>query len=68
MKFDLQKFKKLIKDAEDMKSSSDAKVVVAHLYRYFGDILQDVENIHKVITIIAQRYGQMLEKQSEEVK
>lgn len=64
-KADFCRFISLVEDKKNIKSDSEAKTLIAHLYRYCGDVLQDIENIHELLTIIAQRYNGLLEQEAK---
>lgn len=57
-KYDLSKLQETIATAEKIKKPEEYAEVIAHLYQYFGDVIQDLENIHEIITIAVKQYAQ----------
>lgn len=64
-KLDFNKLITMIEKAKNLKGEDNVKRVIAHLYRYLGDIVQDVEHFHELVTIVAQRYGSYLSDEEE---
>jgi predicted nucleic acid-binding Zn-ribbon protein len=54
---DLTKLQATIASAENATKIGDYTEIIAHLYMYLGDIIQDLENIHEITTMVAQRYS-----------
>ena len=65
LKQDLQKLTKAITDPHNIATTEETNKTMAHLYQYLGDIIQDLENIHEIVTSSVKRYSAYLDKSNK---